>query len=285
MWSYHSITQDELNAERDRVAIQYYPLENFLITNEDRLLERASTTLSLKLLHGLIQSASDEAEIKAALRPTILHTAQALLEDLRNAVSQAEILTLQMAQDQYPQTHNLAVGTYPIHPRNETMLTRIEHYHQNLALEKDDELVALLGAMGAKEVTIVENDIQQRGGGGKVGAEKLVVNVGIGFNVAQRIERGKELKVTFEGNVPEITPDLLHNSLWFSRDGQLNEILKSRLGRNRMIRYELRNTYTETFDFDFDLAAKYLVFKADLRAEYQMLSQTERLFIVEFSTH
>lgn len=46
-----------------------------------------------------------------------------------------------------------------MHPYDESKLTLIEHYHRNLALEKDDELIVLLGKMGAKSsLTIVEND-------------------------------------------------------------------------------------------------------------------------------
>jgi phosphoglycerate-specific signal transduction histidine kinase len=279
----HSVTSKELAASKEQFILQSYTPDAFIDTHGDYVLERAYTTLSLKLMHGLIESASDEAEIKAAIRPALLRTVEALLEDLRKSSEQVEILPFQQAQEQYPQTRNLAVGTYTIHPRNSAMLTRIEHYHQNLALEKDEELIVLLGEMGAKEVTIIENDMRQRSGGSKGNVEKVVVNVGISFNAAQRIEQGKELKVTFEGHTPDIHPGLLDNSLWFSRDGQLSAMLRSRLSDNPMTRYELRNTYTETFDFDFDLAVRYLVLKPNLRAEYQTLSQTERLFIVEFS--
>jgi hypothetical protein len=56
-----------------------------------------------------------------------------------------------------------------------------------------------------------------------------------------------------------------------------------RFNPNKIERYTLKSTYQETFDFDFDLAARFTAFNSDIRAQYQSLSQKERLFEVEFS--
>lgn len=278
----HNITSEEMAIPKENINLQYYQPSDFMNLHEKFLLEQGYTTISLKLIHGMIESASDENEIKAAIRPLILHSVETLLDDLRGATNQIEVLSFEQAQNCYPETRNLTIGTYTIHPRNKAMLTRLESYHRDLAMEKDHELITLLGEMGAYKVTIVENNRNQNQGGVKIGVENMVVNVGGGFDLAQRIENGKALRVEFKGTTSNRNPNLLQDSLWFSQDGQLHSILRSRLSENPMIRYELLNTYTETFDFDFDLAAKYLVLKADLRAEYQTLSQIERLFVVDF---
>ncbi|MFL6213841.1 MAG: hypothetical protein ACJ74J_08085 [Blastocatellia bacterium] len=67
------------------------------------------------------------------------------------------------------------------------------------------------------------------------------------------------------------------------RDVSLAMFESRRFNPNKIEQYILRNTYTETFDFDFDLAVRYLAVKADLKAEYTSISRKERLFHVEFS--
>ncbi|MEL6930939.1 MAG: hypothetical protein AAFO95_20285, partial [Cyanobacteria bacterium J06600_6] len=73
------------------------------------------------------------------------------------------------------------------------------------------------------------------------------------------------------------------NSLWFSDDSRLLSIFESRkFNQNRIEKYTLTNTYTQTFDFDFELAARYIIANADLKIQYQSVSQKERSFQVEF---
>ncbi len=277
----HESDPEKLEVEKNVLAIQNYARDNFLETHGKQILEYAYSNLATRFMLGVIESSEDEAEIKDAVYPAVIFAVDSLLNDLRGISEEVEILPFQLAQVRYPETQNLAIGTYTIHPRNGKMLTRLEHYHQNLALEKDDELIMLLGQMGAKEVTIIENERQTWAASGKVAAEKMVISGGIGTNISQHIEKGKTLKVIFEGIAVSLDPDLLKKSLWFSTDGKLEAIFQSLKG-NRMLRYELTYTHGETFDFDFDLAAKYLMFKADLRAEYQSLSYKERTFIVDF---
>jgi len=77
----------------------------------------------------------------------------------------------------------------------------------------------------------------------------------------------------------------LANSLWFTNDSQLNAIFQSRRSGNPIREYTLKSTYTQTFDFDFVLAARALPVKVDLRAEFEKLKTTERFFHVDFGPH
>lgn len=106
----------------------------------------------------------------------------------------------------------------------------------------------------------------------------------VNTDIAKEVANNKDLLVEFEGNIVDIQPDLLDNSLWFSDDSRLLSIFESRrFSPNKIESYTLKNTYTETFDFDFELAAKYLVIDADLKAQYKSVSKRERLFEVRFS--
>jgi hypothetical protein len=194
-----------------------------------------------------------------------------------------EYLSLEEANERYPRTNNLSVGTYTLHPRDSSRLTLLEHYHRNLALEKDDELIVLLGRMGAKRVRIIERDDKQNLGGGHVSTDTILMEGQVGGELGHRISQEKELIVLFEGHSVDIEEDLLRNSLWFAKDSRLNAIFESRrFQSNKIEEYTLRNTYTETFDFDFDFAMSNLVFKVDLKTEYETISKKERLFHVEF---
>lgn len=206
-----------------------------------------------------------------------------ILEDILEQLDKPEVINLDIAKARYPKTNNLSVGTYTLHPYDSQKLTRIEHFHRNLALEKDDELIVLLGKMGAKSVRIIETDAQKKVGGGNLKTDVFSLDAQIGVNLSGSTERSTDLLVTFEGNVVDIDPHLLETSLWFCTDSKLNAIFESRrFNPNKIEQYTLVNTYTETFDFDFDLATKYLVVETDLRAEYHSISSKERFFHVEF---
>ena len=216
---------------------------------------------------------------KLAMRKTIAD----ILQDITSQMERVEIISLEAARDKYPRTRNLSIGTYTLHPRDSLRLTRLEHYHKNLALEKDDELIVLLGRMGAKSLRIMEIDTEQQSGSIKMGVDTVSVDVRGDTNLSSKFEKNKDLLVTFEGNVVDIDSNLLENSLWFSDDSKLLSIFESRrFNPNKIEEYTLRNTYTETFDFDFNMAVKYLVIQADLKVEYQAISKKERFFHIEF---
>ncbi|WP_010253003.1 hypothetical protein [Treponema primitia] len=61
------------------------------------------------------------------------------------------------ALEKYPNTKNLTAGFYTTHPADPKALTPIENYFGNLALNKEDECVVLIGKMGAKSVHITKN--------------------------------------------------------------------------------------------------------------------------------
>ncbi|QTA88976.1 hypothetical protein [Desulfonema magnum] len=206
-----------------------------------------------------------------------------LSKDISEQSENLEIISIEKAREKYPKTSNLSIGTYTLHPYDGGRLARLEHYHKNLALEKDDELITLLGKMGAKTLKIIERNVQHNSGSGGVKAETIPADAKTNLNLSQQSEKIKELIVTFEGNIVEIDSDLLRNSLWFSSDSRLGAIFESRrFISNKIQKYTLKNIYTETFDFDFKLAAKYLTVRTDLEAEYHFVSKKERFFNVEF---
>lgn len=220
-----------------------------------------------------------EAFAKLVIRKTIAN----ILPNITSQMEKVEIISLEMARKKYPRTRNLSIGTYTQHPRDGLRLTRLEHYHKNLALEKDDELIVLLGRMGAKSLRIMEIDNEQKSGTINTGVDTVLVDAKGGANLSSEYEKNKDLVVNFEGNVVDIDSNLLENSLWFSDDSKLLSIFESRrFNLNKIQEYTLRNTYTETFDFDFNLAGRYLTSQADLNGEYQAISKKERFFHIEF---
>ena len=222
---------------------------------------------------------------KEAIAKVLQELVDSLVEDINESSKQVEIISLEQAKEKYLETRNLATGTYTLHPCNSQILTPLEDFHRKLAMEKDNELVALLAQMGAKSISIVEKNISESSGNTNVSANTVEVNSLINVDISRKIGKGKELFVELEGNTVNLDRELLKNSRWFSDDSQLNLIFESRrFDENKLKSYTLRNTYIETFDFDFDLAAKCLVIKADLKAQYQSISEKERLFKIEFGS-
>ncbi len=313
----HANTNVEIKSEKESFSIKSYNIESFLLRQEgvilketrkefEKLLEDMKTKsktnprvteLVINLLNPLNsfnyaieltnnisdfiinEEARQETFAKLAMRKTIKDIFQNIISQMESV----EIISLEAARNKYPRTRNLSIGTYTLHPRDSLRLTRLEHYHKNLALEKDDELIVLLGRMGAKSLRIMEIDNEQKSGSINTAVDTVLVDAKVGANLSTKFEKNKDLVVTFEGNVVDIDSNLLENSLWFSDDSKLLSIFESRrFNFNRIQEYTLRNTYTETFDFDFNLAARYLTSQADLNGEYQAISKKERFFHIEF---
>ncbi len=303
----HGDSAQEIDLEKRLMLLEDYDIDSFISRHGSDIIKQSSTEVTelsgmeaLKNPQALLSGAKHLLRLRkppsaqqiedlketnvVSIKTVIANTILALLLDIRNQASDhVEVVSLAHAREKYQRTQNLSIGTYSLHPYDSGRLTRLEHYHLNLALEKDNELIMLLGKMGARTVRIIEAGSQQRSGSFQTGAEAIAVEAGGNSSVAQRIEQGKELLVTFEGNITEISPELLATSLWFGNDGQLNAIFESRrFTPNQIQEYTLRSTYTETFDFNFSLAGRYLVVKTDLQAEYEAISKKERLFHVEF---
>lgn len=282
----HGDTAEDVELEKMSFALQSFDEEAFLNKHLADIISQSETgwtekaiMLSINLAMGALGSGSTNLQTTFVVRKAV----SAVLGDIRSQLDNLEVISLEKARDKYPGTHNLSIGTYTLHPYDGCRLTGLEYYHKTLAFEKDDELIILLGKMGAKTLRIVESDIQRKSGAGELVVDTVAVDVEGSASVSQSIESGRELLVTFEGNVVDIDPSLLKTSLWFANDSRLNAIFESRrFDPNKIERYTLRNTYTETFDFDFDLADRYLVVKVDLKAEYDSISTKERLFHVEF---
>lgn len=297
----HADTAQELEAEKKVFVLQNYDLEEFLVKYESEIIKQAR----LAELEFYSKSNKDSAlklwQVMIKLIPgTSIFTEELLINPksfirfskiaistfmqyLQVKWENLEVLPLEVAKEKYPSSHNLSTGTYTLHPRDGSRLTRLEYYHRNLAQEKDDELIVILGKMGAKSLKIVESDVQDNSISAQLQMDAIVTNANSNVDFSKNIEKGKELIVNFEGNSTKIEPSLLKNSLWFSDDSKLFSIFESRLlNSNRIEEYVLKTTYTETFDFNFSLATKYLTLDVDLKAEYQSLSKRERFFYVKF---
>jgi len=284
----HGSSEKEI--EQEQISLTFRNIEGLLEKHLHSLQQEtikpfltAITAASVPVLgqvFGLVKQLSATTKQKEHLKEAI----SAIAEDINNRLKNVEAINLEVAKTQYPRTHNLSIGTYTLHPYDSKRLTRLEHFHKNLAFEKDDELIVLLGKMGAKTLHITESSFREQSASGKAHvSETILTNVEGSANYSHKVGDGVDLLVSFEGNKVEIADDLLEHSLWFSSDSRLTAIFESRrYNPNKIERYTLKNTYTETFDFNFDLAVRYLTVKVDLEAEYNSISKKERTFHIEF---
>lgn len=190
-------------------------------------------------------------------------------------INRRKFLSLEDAKAKYPKTDNLTIGTYTTHPKSSKKLVKLESFHKNLALEKDDELIVLLGRMGAKKIIISTKKESNR----KADLDLMLLS----SKSKTDNDSEKELLVEFEGNDFSIDENLLEKSLWFSDDSQLNSIFESRkFQKNKIKKYTIKLTYSDTFDFDFDFACGLFKRNINLRSSYDKLKNVEKLFSVEF---
>lgn len=267
----------------DVQEVKTHNLVGFLPYNTDDFVRKYYIDILKKSRDDQSTLSQDGLDIDSIIRNTISTFLEVSLKKGNDKIE--ETISLDSAKTKYYRTTNLSIGTYTLHPYDGDRLSRLESYHKNLALDKDNELIVLLGRMGAKNVRIVETGNQKKSGSVNVEVDTLKAGIDTTITSSKETDQEKELIVSFEGNIIDIDQNLLKSSLWFSNDSQVNAIFESRkFTPNKIQKYTLRNTYTETFDFDFDLAAKFLTIKADLKGEYAAISKKERLFYVEFGT-
>ncbi|AWK51085.1 hypothetical protein DIC82_08680 [Clostridium beijerinckii] len=295
----HGETDNQLASEKDEFLLNKYDANEFYIKYGSKITKEALEELYIERLQNMIPlnpipnilkngaklvfSEFIKDDLKIELQNIVKETSKLLIDDMKNRSENLEIISLEDARKKYSNTNKLSIGTYTLHPYNSSRLASLEYYHEKLALEKDDELIILLGKMGAKKVRIIESISDKKAANCGVGAKVSNVDGKVNASTSENESSGKELVVTFQGNAVDIDENLLKNSIWFSNDSNLISIFESRrFNPNKIEKYTLKSTYTETFDFNFELATKYLVTKIDLNASYSSISQKERYFEVEF---
>ena len=163
----HANTTIDTESEREYFSIKSYNIESFLLREEGLIIEQTRkkfekilediktkpktnprvTDLVINLLNPLgsvnyaieltnnisdfivNEKARQETFAKLAMRKTI----KDLFQNITSQMESAEIISLDAARDKYPRSRNLSIGTYTQHPRDGLRLTRLEHYHKNLA--------------------------------------------------------------------------------------------------------------------------------------------------------
>ena len=183
----------------------------------------------------------------------------------------------------FPHSNNICVGSYTLHPFDSKKLVLLEHYHKNLASEKDDELIYILGLMGAKRVVIVEQEYGKKTININVEASVMAFRGSSSIGIDKQFSIYKSIEVLFQGQSDGIKNDILDKSLWFKYDNQVKYLLECRLNKHNPIKqYTLQNTYSDSYNFDFRISAGMFSVKCDFEREFEELSSIERYFHVEF---
>ena len=218
-----------------------------------------------------------------------IHITRAVLAHLsRELECPVEVLGWEEVVAAYPNTNPVEIGVFTVHPRDRRRLTPLEEFHRKLALERDEELLRLLGRMGAQSVEIEEEEGSQTSGAiqARVEVSTSIGAVGVQQGGGVRAERksSREVVVQFEGNTVEVKPDLLDTSVWFKNDSQMCGLLECRLNKANPIRaYSITSQYGQSFGFDFGMAASVLGMKpGEVRMEFERLRSVRRSFRVEF---
>lgn len=217
---------------------------------------------------------------------------------IEDAFNNIRCITLREAQINFPNTKECAVGYYTLHPIDSKCLVRMNNYHGVLSEEKDEELIYLLGRMGAHKVKISTRALDKNGHKHEAGfhVPKEVIDADFGAETYSghhsQYNQQNDRVVEFIGGVKNIDPYLLETSCWFKSDVQLNNIFKSRLtNENRMTSFSYRSTHNNQFDFNFGVAAKLMCesanesqanIEAKLKFEFEKLQNRERVFEVKF---
>ena len=194
-------------------------------------------------------------------------------------------ISLSKAKDQFPDSTSICAGFYTIHPCNEKALTPIENYFTNLALDKENECIVVIGKFGAKSVHIIrkENNKKSNETSSDLSVKKVKLDANAGAQLSKELTSEVDFKVEFQGNITNFSADILKKSLWFKNDPHMNALMEALLSSNPPKDWEYVEKNTSTFNFDFNAVANVLnVTTVDLKNEYEKVSNIERHFHVIF---
>ena len=194
-------------------------------------------------------------------------------------------ISLSKAKDQFPDSTSICAGFYTIHPCNEKALTPIENYFTNLALDKENECIVLIGKFGAKSVHIIrkENNKKSNETSSDLSIKKVKLDANAGAQLSKELTSEVDFKVEFQGNITNFSADILKKSLWFKNDPHMNALMELLLSSNPPKDWEYVEKNTSTFNFDFNAVANILnIATVDLKNEYEKICNIERHFHVIF---
>ena len=210
---------------------------------------------------------------------------QVVVDDVIEARAGCIKISLAHAKEQYPDSTNIGAGFYTIHPCNEKALTPIENYFTNLALDKENECIVLIGKFGAKSVHIIRKEKNKKSNetSSDLSVKKVKLDANAGAQLSKELTSEVDFKVEFQGNTTNFSADILKKSLWFKNDPHMNALMESLLSSNPPKDWEYVEKNTSTFNFDFNAVANVLnVTTVDLKNEYEKVSNIERHFHVIF---
>ena len=294
---FKKITKPENNVHWDIV----YQEGSFFIEQNNhfhqyRLIGNGHTYFSVKKKEKLEELLSKIIEIGTMQNNSDLKSSmsvyQVVVDDSIEEKQGCKIIKLNNAREQFPETTNLTAGFYTIHPCNEKALTPLENYFGNLALDKDNECVVLLGKMGAKKVKISRTENKEGNNKFSSGINAKIkkepqndssITVDVGSSILKNLNNEMNFEVLFKGTPTNINKDLLLNSVWYKNDPQLNGLLESLLSTNPPKQWDFEENINSTFNFDFSATASILgILETNLKEEFKKISRIKRIFHVEF---
>lgn len=206
------------------------------------------------------------------------------IDQIKEQLDKIHFMSMEKAMRDYPHTQDLATGYYTIHPKDRLQLFPLEDYHKKLNSQRENELITIFAKMGAKQVLIQDITDNSTQATGSVGGNYADFGASVQGGVKDKNTKSKDIVMSYAGNKTTIPKDLLTKSIWYKTDSRLNGLLDSRIyEENQVMKYHYESEYSESFNFDFDVAAKYLEFGANIKAEYEKQRKSKKLFTVEFA--
>lgn len=206
------------------------------------------------------------------------------IDQIKEQLDKIHFMSMKDAMRIYPNTQDLSTGYYTIHPKDHLQLFPLEDYHKKLNSQKENELITIFAKMGAKQVLIQDMTDNSAQASGSVGGNYAGFEATAQGGMKDKNTKSKDIVMDYAGNKTTIPKDLLSKSIWYKTDSRLNELLNSRIyEENQVMKYQHKSEYSESFNFDFEVAAKYLEFGGNIKAEYEKQRKTKKLFTVEFA--
>ena len=206
------------------------------------------------------------------------------IEQIKEQLDKIHFMSMEKAMRDYPNTQDLSTGYYTIHPKDHLQLFPLEHYHKKLNSQRENELITIFAKMGAKQVIIQDMTDNSAQASGSVGGNYADLGATVQGGMKDKNTKSKDIVMSYAGNKTTIPKDLLTKSIWYKTDSRLNGLLDSRIyEENQVMKYHYECEYSESFNFDFEIAAKYLEFGANIKAEYEKQRKSKKLFTVEFA--
>lgn len=219
-------------------------------------------------------------------KPFLIHLIRRLYQlDLPRMMPEALVVSpddVRLKNYQCSDSHFKTNIVYAEHPAAPNYFLRFAEFHEKLLEEKRHEFLQLLISLGAKKISWVDKNQQDKSGEASAGLDDPTTITDVGVQISTKQASSSALKIEGEFDLPTYFPKAPEDLKWLNRESSWKTVEHGRTQGNWMKTYKVSFTYAQDFGITSELDAKLKGFGLNIGGNFSSMRTIEQEYEVEF---